>query len=69
MSTNPMFSNSDEWREMKSSLRELTDGQSEIEGRLDRYDYGSATVFWIRAMVGLLTLAIAAGGLYIAIHH
>lgn len=38
MSTNPILHGSEEWRDVQQSLRKLTEGQSDIEGRLDRYD-------------------------------
>jgi hypothetical protein len=38
--------------------------------KMDRMlNYGSATVFWIRALAGILMLLLTGGGVYVAIHH
>lgn len=111
MGSTPITHESEDWRDVKKTLTGLRNGQSEIEGRLDRYDerqanqhrankeeivamklalngipgddeniglirkmdkmlnYGSATVFWVRSLAGLLGLAIAGAALYAAFHH
>lgn len=64
--------NKEEIMQMKLTLYGVP-GDEENIGLIRKMDrmlnYGSATVFWIRALAGLLTLSIALGGLYVAFHH